>query len=199
MSALDSVLNIQPDVLDKDEGAALGKTSIAKVILLFYLFTASGYCKNLIGKPLKRFIEDNRIVQHFIGFLVIFVLLSMEGDLFGTGPALSIRDALIYSIIGYTWFIFSSKLDAHWNVILILILVGIFVLDTHFRSQERDARNDMNLTNEQKLEIMKRNNLYRTWLTASAILATIAGTLLYSNRKVEQYGGSYDIFTYLLN
>jgi hypothetical protein len=198
MSYLDSVMNIQPDVQDNEERAALGKTSIAKVVLIFYLFAMQDYCNNLIGKPLKRFIEDNRIFQHFIGFLVIFVLLSWESDLFGTGPALSVRDALIYSIIGYTWVIFSSKLDAHWNIILLGVLVAVFVLDNHFRRTENEARDDPNLTDKQRMEIIKANNLYRTWLTASAILVTIAGTLLYSDRKSEQYGGSYDVLTYLL-
>ena len=135
MSYLDSVVNIQPEVQDNEERAALGKTSIAKVVLIFYLFAMQDYCNDLIGRPLRRFIEDNRIFQHFIGFLVIFVLLSWEGDLFGTGPTLSVRDALIYSVIGYTWVIFSSKLDAHWNIILLGVLIGVFVLDNHFRSQ----------------------------------------------------------------
>lgn len=198
MSYLDSVVNIQPEVQDNEERAALGKTSIAKVVLIFYLFAMQDYCNDLIGRPLRRFIEDNRIFQHFIGFLVIFVLLSWEGDLFGTGPTLSVRDALIYSVIGYTWVIFSSKLDAHWNIILLGVLIGVFVLDNHFRSQEDEARKDPSLTDKQRIEIIKRNNLYRTWLTASAIIITIVGTLLYSDRKSEQYGGSYDVLTYLL-
>ena len=198
MSYLDSVVNIQPEVQDDDERSALGKTSIAKVVLIFYLFAMQDYCNDLIGRPLRRFIEDNRIFQHFIGFLVIFVLLSWEGDLFGTGPTLSVRDALIYSVIGYTWVIFSSKLDAHWNIILLGVLIGVFVLDNHFRSQEDEARKDPSLTAKQRMEIIKRNNLYRTWLTASAIIITIVGTLLYSDRKSEQYGGSYDVLTYLL-
>jgi len=109
-----------------------------------------------------------------------------------------VRDALIYSVIGYTWVIFSSKLDAHWNIILLALLVGIFILDSHFRREENMARTDPNLTDKQRMDIIKTNNTYRTWLTASAILVTIFGTLLYSNRKSEQYGGSYDVLTYML-
>jgi len=198
MSSLDSVVNIQPEVQDNEERSALEKTSIAKVILIFYLFAMQDYCNNLIGKPFRRFIDDNRIFQHLIGFLVIFVLLTWETDLFGDRPSLSIRDALIYAVIGYAWVIFSSKLDAHWNIMLFGILIAIYVLDNHFKRQEAEARNDPNLTDSQRIEIIKTNNLYRTWSTASAILVTILGTLLYSTRKSEQYGGSYDILTYIL-
>lgn len=196
MSSLESYVLLQPEIQDRDERDIHGKTSIAKIILIFYLLTMIGYTNNIIGKPLKRFIEDNRIFQHFIGFLVIFLLLTWDGGLFGNG-SLSIQDALIYTIIGYTWIIFSSKLDAHWNLILLGVLVGIFVLDSHFRREEDDARNDPNLTNAQRLEIIRSNNNKRTWLTSIAILITILGTLLYSDRKSEQYGGSYDVMTYL--
>ena len=196
MSALEYLVNIQPEVQDHLERDTQSKTSIAKIVLIFYLFAMLGQSNNLIGKPLRRFIDDNRIFQHFIGFLVIFVLLSWDGGLFGNG-SLSIRDALIYSIISYTWIIFSSKLDAHWSLILLGVLLGIFVLDSHFKRLEDDARNDQNLNDDQRLEIMHQNNLFRTWLTSIAILITIVGTFLYSDRKHEQYGGSYDVLTYL--
>lgn len=196
MSALEYLVNIQPEVQDHLERDTQSKTSIAKIVLIFYLFAMLGQSNNLIGKPLRRFIDDNRIFQHFIGFLVIFVLLSWDGGLFGNG-SLSIRDALIYSIISYTWIIFSSKFDAHWSLILLGVLLGIFVLDSHFKRLEDDARNDQNLNDDQRLEIMHQNNLFRTWLTSIAILITIVGTVLYSDRKHEQYGGSYDVLTYL--
>ena len=200
MTDLDSYINIQPHIRDKEESDTLNKTSIARVLLLFYVLMGSGSAYNLLGSPLRRFVEDNRIAQHFIAFLLLFTLIiTFESELFDSSYSLSITDTLIYAVIGYTWFIFSTKLDLQWNIILIVILVGLFVMDVHFKNQEKLAKLDPNLTNEQKLNITKSNNLYRTYMTCFAILITILGTVLYSDRKAEQHGGSYDIFTYLLH
>jgi hypothetical protein len=200
MTDFDGYINIQPNVHDKEERESLNKTSIAKVLLFFYVFMTSGSAHNLVGSPLRRFIDDNRMVQHFIAFLLLFSLvITFDSEIFGSNYSLSVTDALIYTVICYTWFIFSTKLDAQWNIILIMILIGIFVMDTHFKTQEESAKSDPNLTNEQKVNIIKSNNMIRTYVTSFAILVTILGTVLYSDRKAEQYGGSYDIFTYILN
>lgn len=199
MSDQDRYINIKPNINNyNEEQEYINKTSIAKVLLLFYVLI-SGSPNNLMGKQLKKFIEDSRIAQHFIAFLTLFVLLiSFEHNLFDPDNTLTITDALIYTVIGYTWFILSTKLDAQWNIMLILILIGIYVMDTYFRNQEKEANLDPNLTDIQKLKIIKSNNAYRTYATSFAILVTILGTILYSDRKAEQYGGSYDIFSYLL-
>ena len=190
MSNLDYVLNIQPRLSDDNERLVTSKTSIMRVLFLFYLFTAHGYCQNLMGKPLQRYIKDNRIIQHLIGFLVIFTLITFDSTI-------SIRDAIIYAAIGYMWFIFSTKLDGHWNIILLTLLFAGFVLDSHLRNKEKEIRTDPNVSDEQIIEITRTNNSYRMYLASTAILVTIMGTILYSNRKSEQYGGSYDAFTYL--
>lgn len=176
-----------------------GKISVVKVLLLFYLLVMLSYSKNLIGKPLKEFIEDNRLAQHTIGFLTVFVLISLHNDFTDSSVMrLSITEMLIYTIIGYTWFIFSSKLDAQWNIILLVVLMMGFLLDTYLRNQEYIMRTSEVMTPEQKEQKIEQNNKYRTYLAFGAILVTAIGTVLYSNRKHEQYGGSYDLMTYLL-
>lgn len=198
MSQLDRLVNIQSTMQDEDHAKTIGKTSVAKVVLLFYLISANSYNKNLFGKQMQRFIEDNRLAQHVIAFITLFVLISFESDIFGSSPDLSTLDALIYTIIGYIWFVFSTKLDVHWNIIFLILLVGAYISDRNMRVQEDEAHKDPSLTTEQVRAIIEQNNAWRTLSTALIIVITIIGTVLYSDRKSEQYGGGYDIFTYML-
>lgn len=197
MADLDNLINIQPDIQDIEERSMSNKTSVAKVVLLFYLISVGGYTKNLMGKQLRRFIEDSRIMQHFIAFITLYVLISFESD-FSGGPALTVLNTLTYAIIGYTWFIFTTKLDIHWNIMLLILLIGSYLIDRSMRVQETEALSDPNLNEAQKLEIKKTNDAYRTYMVCSLIMLTIVGTVLYSHKKSEQYGGGYDLFTYMM-
>jgi len=163
--------------------------SVLKVLLVYYIIALHGD-KNLIGTPLKRFVTDNRLAQHAIALMTIFVLFSLLTDL-------SIGSNMVYAAICYAWFVFSTKIDAHWNIMLILVLVSGFVADRQFRLNEAEAEADPNLNNTQKSIIINQNNNYRAMFVGSAALITIIGTVLYSERKAEQYGGSYDPVTYL--
>lgn len=172
-------------------------TSIAKVVLLYYLLSVSPYTSNLVGKQFQRFIEDNRMAQHSIAFFTLFVLISLESDYSGT--QLNMIDVCWYALIGYVWFIFTTKLDMHWNAIVLIMLSALYIVDRNMRLQELDAKSDPNMSNDSKLKIINRNNKYRTIGIASLFVATAVGTVLYSNKKVGQYGGSYDMFAYFFN
>lgn len=198
MSQADRLLNIQTNIQDQDEAEMERKSSMAKILLLFYLIIVKSYNKHLLGKQLQRFIEDNRLVQHAIGFLTLFVLISFESDVSGTSPNLSIPEALMYAIVGYMWFLFSSKLDLHWNLIFIVLLIGAYFVDHNMRIHEDEVRRDPSLTKKQVYDIVTRNNAWRATIAAMIVVVTIIGTVLYSDRKSEQYGGGYDVFTYLL-
>lgn len=168
------------------------QTSIAKVLLVFYLIVASNYTDNLIAKQLKDFLDNNRLAQHVIGFLTMIVLVTLVGGVVDT------RSAIVYSLIGYVWFIFSTKLDIHWNVVIITLLFVGYMYENSLGVRERQILDDPNLTAKHKREAIDKNNRYKTWIVGSVILVTIIGTIMYSHKKHGQYGGGYDAFTYLL-
>lgn len=106
--------------------------------------------------------------------------------------------AVIYSLIGYIWFILTTKLDVHWNVIIILLLLFGFLYESKLNEKERNIMSDSNLTEEEKQKIINNNFQYRMYFILAALLTTIIGSLLYLNKKVGQYGGGkFDLITYL--
>lgn len=168
------------------------KTSIAKVLLIFYLIVASNYTDNLMSKQLKKYISENRLVQHIIGFMTMIVLITIVGGIVDT------RSALVYSLISYIWFVFSTKLDIHWNIVILTLLLFGYLYENNLIVREKEILSDPSLTDKQKIEIISNFNRFKTWIVSTIILITVIGTLAYSNRKRVQYGGSYNAFTYFL-
>ena len=167
------------------------QTSIAKVLLIFYLLVASNYTDNLMAKQMKEYLHNNRIAQHIIGFLTLTVLVTLVGGVTDT------RTALLYSAICYVWFIFSTKLDIHWNMIIIILLFIGYMYENSLTVKENQLITDPNLTNEIKSTSIDKCNIHRTCIVISIMAITLIGTMLYTHKKQVQYGGGYDISTYM--
>lgn len=168
------------------------KTSLAKVLLIFYVLIASNFTEGLMSKQMKESLQSNRLMQHIIGFLAMIVLVTTVGGIVDN------RLAILYSLIGYLWFIFTTKLDIHWNVIILALLFVGYLYENSLSSQEQDILEDENLTEDKVNNIIKNNTDYRLFIVLTVIIITMVGTAFYTNKKNEQYGGGFDIVTYLL-
>jgi hypothetical protein len=182
---MDDIFNIQ--------SINSSQTSLAKVLLIFYVLVASRSTDSLMAKQMRSYIQENRYVQHILGFLVMIILVTLVGGIVDT------RSAIVYALVGYIWFIFSTKLDIHWNlVILILLFVG-YMYENSMSVREAEIMSDNNLTEEQKNAIIANDNRYKTMIVGAVMIVTVIGTIFYSHKKIEQYGGSYDVLTYIFN
>ena len=164
--------------------------SLAKVLLIYYLFALSSSNK-LISKQMREYINDTRYIQHVLGFLTMIVLVTLVSNI-------DTRDAIFYAVIGYVWFIFSTKLDIHWNIIIIILLFMGYMFDNSMKNRVNEIKLDKTLSDEQKLFLIANDIYIKNLIVGSVMIITILGTLFYSYKKHEQYGGSYDIFTYIL-
>ena len=167
---------------------------MTKVLLLFYIFIASGYTKDLMSKQMQTFISENRSVQHIIGFLLMMTIIILFGGVTNT------YNIFIYSIIGYIWFLFTGKLDIHWNIIVILLLVFGFIYESNIDEKESVINSDDTLTQEQKDKLISKNTSIKSYIIISVLLVTFIGTFFYTNKKVTQYGGgNFDLLKYLFD
>ena len=172
------------------EDINLNHISLTKILFIFYLLMMTTSNK-LISKQMQEYINDNRYIQHVLGFLTMIVLITLISNV-------EMRTAIIYALIGYIWFIFSTKLDIHWNIIILILLFVGYMFENKINLEEQNIRTDNNLTIELKDQLIKDNLNKKNIFVGSIILVTIFGTLLYSKKKHVQYGGNYDIFTYML-
>ena len=175
------------NILNTDSG------SLARVLLIFYVLVASNYTHNLMGKQLQNYLEENRIAQHIIAFIMMLVLIII------VGKVKDFKKALAYSLLGYLWFIFTTKMDIQWNLIIIISLLIIFMYENNMIDKEIQSKKDVNLNDEEIKNIKNNNNEIKTYVIIGVIIITLIGMYLYINKKEGQYGGGeFDIIKFLL-
>jgi hypothetical protein len=168
--------------------------SLAKIMLIFYILASSSALFPLLSKQLKESVENNRFVRHIIGFTTILALVLLVSN----GKFSTLR-IMIYTGIAYLWFILSTKIDLQWNVMIIVSLLAFLLYQNDILNTTEHIDNNVNLSSEEKNNIIKTNKNNYVYITGVIILATIAGTLLYTEKKEQQYGGGYSLFNFLLN
>jgi hypothetical protein len=164
---------------------------IGKILLLTYVIIASNYCSNLFSNSLKNAIENNRFIQHLILIILIMALLII----FEQGNSIKFTsnnhlNVLIMTLIIYTWFILTTKLDLAWNIAVMIMLVIYFFYENKKNNDYKNIKNDKNLSNESKNEL--HNILINTQksLLLGIIGITLTGTFIYGIEKYNQYGPS---------
>ena len=166
---------------------------IVKVLLLFYLLVGNSMLQPLLSKQWKEMVEESRIIQHIIGLTTIIALIILLSD----GHVSSVN-ILLYSLIAYVWFLFSTKLDIHWNIIVIVLLLMAYLYENSLKFKELNTTNDKILTEEEKKILQKDNCNRRMYFMIGILLVTIMGVLMYANKKEIQYGGGYSTLNFLL-
>lgn len=165
--------------------------SLSRSLLIFYLLIANNYTSNLYSRQLKDFINNNRYIQHIIGFTTLLVIINLFAGLNNS------MDSIKYSMILYSWFIFSTKLDLQWNLMIIGLLVLGYINENSMIDKEENIEKDEYVTKDVIKRIRKHNKKTRTIICLSIILVTIFGTYQYFNKKHQQYGGGFDPLNYM--
>lgn len=165
--------------------------SLSKVVLLFYLLIANNYTNNLMSHQLRDFMNENRYAQHFIGYVTMLVLISMVGGV--TDPTL----AATYSLIAYLWFIFTTKLDLSWNLLIIGIMVLFLLYENRMLDKEVRSESDQALEEQDKERIKSKHNRLKALVVIAILIVTVIGTSFYMDKQIVQHGGNFDGLTYV--
>lgn len=167
--------------------------SISKILLIFILATSNSALFPLLSKQTKNILENNRLAQHFLGIITIMSLIILYSD-----GKFCIQRIIIYTCMCYLLFILSTKMDLHFNLMLVLSLLLIFLYQNTIKNEELKIQEDNILTKEEKQNIINNKKKYYLYFTGCIIFIIFIGTILYSNKKEVQYGGGYDLLNYLL-
>lgn len=162
------------------------------ILLIFYLFIGSGYVKELYSGQMKDFLLSNRYAQHFIGYTSLFLITSEFSDIYDP------KYNLFYSALAYIWFIFTTKLDLQWNLAIILLLIFGYIYEKQLLFKQEQSEKDPVLEENDKNNIKQKHAKIRMIILVSIVLITLIGTVFYANKKIEQYGGNFDLEKYLL-
>jgi hypothetical protein len=167
--------------------------SLGKIMLIFYVLMSSSALFPLLSKQWKRNLENDRLSQHLLGIttLLSIILLVSDGNF-------SISRIFTYTFIGYMWFIFSTKLDLQWNIIVLISLISFCIYQNIIKNKNDQVLNDKYLDENTKLLLEKEKKDKYLYITISIILLTIGGSVIYSNKKIGQHGGGYSLINFLL-
>jgi hypothetical protein len=163
---------------------------VIKILLLYYALIASRDIHPLLSKQLKEGLESSRISQHIVGIMTLLIIISFQKEL--------TPKVIMYTVIGYLWFILSSKMDLHWTVTVLLMMVLGYFYETKLDNKIYLIKNDNIIDTDEKYKLIKDIQIKKYYLYGIIFSTTVFGSWLYSNRKELQYGGKYNLANFLL-
>jgi hypothetical protein len=159
-------------------------------LLAFYTISALSQHKTHLSVQLHKYINTNIYVQHILACAILFVLITINNTI-------DTYTGLLYTFIGYTWYVLSTKLDLHWNIIIVILLFIGYMLENNNKIKHHEILNDDVLTQEQKENLINKINMHNTNLLIFIVCITLIGTIFYNQKKYIQYGHNYNSLIYL--
>lgn len=171
----------------------MNNTSVTKILLLFYILVGNSLLQPLLSKQWVTAVKDSRIIQHIIGITTMLALAILV-----SGETEDYTNLILYAFIGYIWFLFSTKMDIHFNVMIMVLLLGNYIYDNHLKNDNKRIFEDKILNEDIKNFLILRNNERSQYVMFSLMALIVCGMFMYSDKKEVQYGGSYSFVNFLL-
>jgi phosphatidylglycerophosphate synthase len=158
--------------------------SSPKSIFVLYLIISGNFLANLFGCRTQEALNNNMLLKHFLGFMTMFffVVLVDSNSKWSDSPSTQ----LLFTLMFYCMFVFTTRMDFKWWIAFILALSVIYILQVykdHSKTEEKDRK---------EYEKYQRILIY---ITGFIILL---GFLVYSGRKKAEYGENFNFLTFLL-
>lgn len=171
---------------------------LTRILLLFYMLIGTSLLQPLLSKQWISTIKNDRIIQHIIGFTTILTLaiLVCGGD--ENYEETNISNLIMYSIIAYIWFLFLTKMDIHFNIMIIVLLLGNYMYDNHIKAKNKKILKDNILSEDIKNHLLTQNHESGNYAMFSIMALIVGGMFMYSEKKEVQHGGGYSFVNFLL-
>lgn len=167
-----------------------GEISIIKILMILYIIVFTNILTLKFGEKLLYKINENIILKHIIGLITIGIILSLIYSLEG-------KDLILYSLLIYFVFLLSTKMSSELLIIVIILLAGLYFYDYFNDKKINQLNNDDNVSNDIKNNIITNKKNNKRNITLMTLFIVICGSLIYENKKVSQYGGSFSLNKFL--
>ena len=174
---------------------------ISKITFIFLVFTiiAGGESVNLLSCQMQYNLKNNIFFKHFIGLVLIFGLIMMEGgwefnenitnNKFNWSNGNTLH-TIGWAIILYILLILLSKMKFHFSLIMFMLILLIYILNTY----KNNLKEKKTITEEQELAYTKIINFFITML----ILIFIYGFIDYFLYQKKEYKNSFNLYKFFL-
>lgn len=167
-----------------------GEISVVKVLMLLYLLIMTNIMSKNINNKIELIIKNNKYLKHLLGLITLSILLSLIYNLSDT-------DLILYSIVLYFVFLLSTKISSKYIIILLLLLSIIYFYDYFNEKKIKEIKIDTILNENEKNTIIENKKINTRNITISVLSVIICGSLLYENKKINQFGGNFELNNFL--
>jgi hypothetical protein len=153
-------------------------------IFTLYLIISGNFTAQLLGCSVQRTLNESIYIKHLLGFMTMyfFVVLANSNFNLKTNP----RILLLYTLLFYTIFILTTKMDFKWWIIFIIGLSIIYILEVN--------KSHQSTPNEEKQELEK----YQTYLIYFVAVVILLGVLVYYGKKKAEFGSDFNNIIFFL-
>ena len=155
-------------------------------LLIFYLALAGNYLGDLFSPQMQRLFTNNRWMKHVIGLTTMSVSV-----VYGAGISEMNRMAA-YTVVCYIMFLLSTKMDVQWNMLLLALLLGGYIINNNSKNLVGDAEDSA----EAKAQI-KKYGKEQDRILIVMLVVTLIGTALYARRQSIDHGANFNLVKYI--
>jgi len=163
-----------------------------KFLLALYLVQLTSLTNNTLGKQLKEYVYSNRMIQHIINLIFLVVLISMLDN------QRSLGNILISSFILYLIYIFSTKLDLQYNLLILGLALAYYFYKREVNNQISRINNDSDIDINLKNMLISFDKNKEIIFGMGLLGALIYFMWVYASRKSVQYGGGFSYSKFLI-
>jgi hypothetical protein len=152
----------------------------SKSLFVLYLIISGNFLANIFGCKTQELMNTNMYVKHFLGFmtLLFFVILTNTDNI---SKSSDINYKLFTTVLIYTVFLISTRLDYKYWVFFIFMMASLYVIDLYKKAD------DINDERKNKLKDVQKSIIYIN------IVVLIIGFLIYFGKKKIEYGKNFDL------
>ena len=175
--------------------------NISRFILLFLLFSTiiSGFVTQVISCQTQQFLSLNIYAKHFIGIIMAFSILMMEGGwsfdeeddkIDRSWKDGNVIDTLIYSVLIYLAFLLSAKMRLYSNLSFYFLLFITYCINTQrlYWYKRNQINHELNSKMEKLVKI----------LLVLAVLILIYGVIDYYKYQKTEYKKDFTLFDFIV-
>jgi len=146
--------------------------NLIKGIFLLVLAVCGNFVAETLGCKTQKLLTENMWAKQVVILMIIYFSINLTGD-GETNPSINLAKALLV----WTAFLIFNKMSLPFTVIVFLLLMVVYVMDTYieyYKKQEEDT---------EKLENAQTFTYYLI------IGLTILGFIMYFTKQYADYGG----------
>lgn len=167
-------------------------------IFLIFTFISGGYVNQILSCQLQNFLTHNIFGKHIIGIILLFSLIMMEGGWSFKKEKIkhtnwsngNIIDSSIYTIILYTIFVLSSKMQLYPSIIFYTIIFTIYFLNTY----RMYNLNQELISNKLNIILIRIEQI----LIILGIIIFVYGIIDYYYYEIDQYTFEFSWINFLI-